>query len=77
MMDFSVMIGLIMGVSQLLKKTGLNPQVIPLLNVLVGIGLTTLYLPTFDLMVVVQQGLLLGLSASGVYDVCMSFEKKY
>ena len=73
MMDFSVMIGLIMGVSQLLKKTGLSPQVIPLLNVLVGIGLTTLYLPTFDLMAVVKQGLLLGLSASGVYDVCMSF----
>jgi len=76
MVDFSMMVGIVMGVSQLLKKTGLNTQIIPIFNVLVGMLLSILCMD-LSLMESLQQGLLIGLSASGVYDVCTSFKKKY
>jgi len=69
------MVGIIMGISQLLKKTGLDPRVIPIFNVLLGTGLSLLYVNDFGFLGSIQQGLLIGLSASGVYDVCVSFKK--
>jgi len=75
MVEFSTMVGIIMGISQLLKKIGLDPRVIPIFNVLLGTGLSLLYSNDFDFLESIQQGLIIGLSASGMYDVCMSFKK--
>jgi len=75
MVEFSTMIGIVMGISQLLKKRGLDPRVIPIFNVLLGTGISLLYSNDFDFLESIQQGLIIGLSASGVYDVCVSFKK--
>jgi len=74
MVEFSTMIGIVMGISQLLKKTGLDPRVIPIFNVLLGMGLSLLYSDDFDFLEGIQQGFIVGISASGMYDVCMSFK---
>lgn len=75
MVDFGVKICLIMSVAQLWKRSGLKTELIPLLNVLIGLLLTFFWLEDFDFMILIQQGLILGLSASGVYDVGSCFRK--
>jgi len=77
MVDFSMMVGIVMGISQLLKKTGLDPRVIPIFNVLLSIGLSSVYFSDLGFLASLQQGLIIGLSASGMYDVCASFKKQY
>jgi len=77
MVDFSMMVAVVMINAQLLKKIGFNPQTIPLMNVLFGLILSILCFPNLHLLENIQQGLLIGLSASGVYDVCMGFKKQY
>jgi len=69
-----MMVGIVMAISQLFKKTGLNPRVIPIFNVLLGTGLSLLYFNNLGILESIQQGLLVGLSASGMYDVCTSFK---
>jgi len=75
MIDFSVKICLIMSIAHIWKKSGLKTELIPLLNILIGLLLTFFWLEDFDLMTLIQQGLVLGLSASGVYDVGSCFQK--
>ena len=77
MIDFSVMIFIVMGVAQLWKKLGLDVNLIPVLNVLVAMILSSIWLNDLALLYRLQQGLIIGLSASGVYDVGMGFKKKY
>ena len=75
MVDFSVKVCLIMSIAQLWKKSGLKTELIPLLNILVGMLLTFFLLEDFNVTILLQQGLVLGLSASGVYDVGSCFGK--
>lgn len=77
MIDFSVIIYIVMGVAQLSKKTRFNPRFIPLLNVAVAITLSLIWMEGLDYIIRIQQGLLIGLSASGVYDVCMSMKRTF
>ena len=77
MIDFSVMICIIIGVAQLWKKKKLNVDLIPLLNILVAMLLSLIWLSDLELLLRLQQGLIIGLSVAGVYDVCTSFFKKY
>ncbi|EEM02290.1 Holin [Bacillus pseudomycoides] len=49
------------------KMLGLQTKYIPLLNLTLGILLGVLFLP-FDIKMNVFQGLIIGLSASGLYD---------
>ena len=75
MIDLGVKVCLIMSIAQLWKKSGLKTELIPLLNVSTGLLLTFFWLEEFNLMIFIQQGLILGLSASGVYDVGSCFRK--
>jgi len=75
MIDFSMMVFIVMNIAQLWKKSGLNAQLIPLLNVLVAMLLSLIWLGDLEFSLRIQQGLIIGLAASGTYDVCMSFKK--
>ncbi|RWS41481.1 holin [Bacillus mycoides] len=67
MFEITVMIGIVVGLSQIGKTIGLQTKYVPLLNVTLGIVLGVLFLP-FDIKMNVFQGIIIGLSASGLYD---------
>ncbi|MGW6151474.1 holin, partial [Bacillus mycoides] len=65
--EITVMIGIVVGLSQIAKTIGLQTKYVPLLNLTLGILLGVLFLP-FDIKMNVFQGIIIGLSASGLYD---------
>ncbi|MEY8351682.1 holin [Bacillus cereus] len=67
MIEISVMIAVVVGLSQIAKTIGLQTKYIPLLNLTLGIVLGVLFLPQ-DLKMNVFQGIIIGLSASGLFD---------
>ena len=67
MIEISVMIAVVVGLSQVAKTIGLQTKYIPLLNLTLGIVLGVLFLPQ-DLKMNVFQGIIIGLSASGLFD---------
>ncbi|KEK23511.1 hypothetical protein [Bacillus gaemokensis] len=67
MVEITVMIGIVVGLSQIAKTVGLQTKYIPLLNLTLGIVLGVLFLPQ-DLKMNVFQGIIIGLSASGLFD---------
>ncbi|MGZ9782457.1 holin [Bacillus pseudomycoides] len=67
MIEISVMIAVVVGLSQIAKTSGLQTKYIPLLNLTLGILLGVLFLPQ-DLKMNVFQGIIIGLSASGLFD---------
>ncbi|AXO98657.1 holin [Bacillus thuringiensis serovar mexicanensis] len=67
MVSLAVMIGIVVGLSQIVKKIGLQTKYVPLLNLTLGIVLGVLFLDR-DIKTNVFQGIIIGLSASGLFD---------
>ncbi|EJQ55445.1 hypothetical protein IEI_00708 [Bacillus wiedmannii] len=67
MVSLAVMIGIIVGLSQISKTIGLQTKYVPLLNLTLGIVLGVLFLDG-DIKTNVFQGIIIGLSASGLFD---------
>ncbi|NIA59495.1 holin [Bacillus pacificus] len=67
MVSLAVMIGIVVGLSQIVKTIGLQTKYIPLLNLTLGIMLGVLFLDG-DIKTNVFQGIIIGLSASGLFD---------
>ena len=67
MVSLAVMIGIVVGLSQIVKTIGLQTKYIPLLNLTLGIVLGVLFLEG-DIKTNVFQGIIIGLSASGLFD---------
>ncbi|HDR7258754.1 holin [Bacillus cereus group sp. MYBK71-2] len=67
MVSLAVMIGIIVGLSQIVKTIGLQTKYVPLLNLTLGIVLGVLFLDG-DIKTNVFQGIIIGLSASGLFD---------
>ncbi|MBP3968010.1 holin [Bacillus sp. WL1] len=67
MVSLAVMIGIVIGLSQIVKKIGLQTKYVPLLNLTLGIVLGVLFL-NGDIKTNVFQGIIIGLSASGLFD---------
>ncbi|MGG2116533.1 holin [Bacillus bombysepticus] len=67
MVSLAVMIGIVVGLSQIVKTIGLQTKYIPLLNLTLGIVLGVLFLGG-DIKTNVFQGIIIGLSASGLFD---------
>ncbi|UYX50048.1 holin [Bacillus thuringiensis] len=67
MVSLAVMIGIIVGLSQIVKTVGLQTKYVPLLNLTLGIVLGVLFLGG-DIKTNVFQGIIIGLSASGLFD---------
>ncbi|MGI2836798.1 holin [Bacillus cytotoxicus] len=67
MIEMSVMIGIVVGLSQIVKTIGLQTKYVPLLNVTLGIVLSVLFLDG-DIKTGVFKGIIIGLSASGLFD---------
>ncbi|MCU5027671.1 holin [Bacillus thuringiensis serovar brasilensis] len=67
MVSFAVIIGVVVGLSQIVKTIGLQTKYVPLLNLTLGIVLGVLFLDG-DIKTNVFQGIIIGLSASGLFD---------
>ncbi|HDR7285512.1 holin [Bacillus pacificus] len=67
MVSLAVMIGIVVGLSQIVKTVGLQTKYVPLLNLTLGIVLGVLFLDG-DVKTNVFQGIIIGLSASGLFD---------
>jgi len=67
MVSLAVMIGIVVGLSQIVKTIGLQTKYIPLLNLTLGNVLGVLFLDG-DAKTNVFQGIIIGLSASGLFD---------
>ncbi|EJS68513.1 hypothetical protein ICW_03070 [Bacillus wiedmannii] len=67
MVSLAVMIGIVVGLSQIVKTIGLQSKYVPLLNLTLGIVLGVLFLDG-DIKTNVFQGIIIGLSASGLFD---------
>ncbi|MDR4172138.1 holin [Bacillus nitratireducens] len=67
MVSLAVMIGIVVGLSQIVKTVGLQTKYVPLLNLTLGIVLGVLFLGG-DIKTNVFQGTIIGLSASGLFD---------
>ncbi|MGH1288688.1 holin [Bacillus toyonensis] len=67
MVGLAVMIGIVVGLSQIVKTIGLQTKYVPLLNVTLGIVLGVLFFDG-DIKTNVFQGIIIGLSASGLFD---------
>ncbi|NKW95811.1 holin [Bacillus toyonensis] len=67
MFEITVMIGIVVGLSQVAKTIGLQTKYVPLLNVTLGIVLGVLFLGG-NIKTNVFQGIIVGLSASGLFD---------
>jgi len=73
MIEFSAIAGLVIVVAQIAKKMGLNNDLIPLLNICAALAFSLIFFGELELSEQIQQGFLIGLSASGIYDVGKCF----
>ncbi|WP_002150863.1 hypothetical protein [Bacillus cereus] len=67
MIEITTMIGVVIGLSQVVKTIGLQTKYIPLFNLTLGITLGVLFLSQ-DIKSNILQGIIMGLSASGLFD---------
>lgn len=67
MIEITAMIGVVVGLSQIAKTNGLQTKYIPILNLTLGIMLGVLFLSQ-DIKMNILQGMIIGLSASGLFD---------
>ena len=77
MVEFGTFVCLIMIIAQTWKKLGLNTDLIPLLNVILGLILSYVFFNDLNHLYRLQQGIVIGLSASGIYDIGKCFKKIY
>jgi len=62
------LIGLIVGLVEVLKKAGLPKRFLPLSSLIFGVAAGTLYVYPTNLKAGIIVGLMMGLSASGLYS---------
>ncbi|MED0939930.1 holin [Bacillus mobilis] len=67
MIEITAMIGVVVGLSQIAKTNGLQTKYIPILNLTLGIVLGVLFLSQ-DIKMNILQGMIIGLSACGLFD---------
>ncbi|HDX9652805.1 MULTISPECIES: hypothetical protein [Bacillus] len=67
MIEITAMIGVVVGLSQIVKINGLQTKYIPIFNLTLGIMLGVLLLSQ-DIKMNIFQGMIIGLSASGLFD---------
>ncbi|HDR7719154.1 holin (plasmid) [Bacillus albus] len=67
MIEITAIIGGVVGLSQIAKTNGLQKKYIPIFNLTLGIMLGVLFLSQ-DIKMNIFQGMIIGLSASGLFD---------
>lgn len=67
MLDFALAVTVVISISEIAKRNGMATKFLPILNI--GLGLiAAIGFMGVDLQEAIIQGILVGLSASGIYD---------
>lgn len=69
-MSETVIVAVIIGLSEIFKKVGINAKFIPIINLVLGIALCSAYSTYLsgDMRLDIFQGIIIGLTASGLYS---------
>jgi Phage holin family Hol44, in holin superfamily V len=70
----AILIAVLIGISQVAKELGLKTKYIPLLNLVLGIVLSAFFITDLAVQERILQGLIIGLSASGLFDQSKLFK---
>lgn len=65
--EIGFLTGIVMAISQMLKELGINPKLIPIINVLLGIIGGIVYTPA-PIENQIMSGIIVGLTAGGFYS---------
>ncbi|MCL1951152.1 MAG: hypothetical protein FWF59_15635 [Turicibacter sp.] len=68
MVQVATLIPMIVGISQVIKNMGCPGKWIPLINLFIGVALSFLVFHGLQWHEQIMQGLVVGLSAGGIYD---------
>lgn len=68
MVDEAVLIGVIVGLVEIIKRSGVPDRYAPIVSIILGIVAGVLYLTPEDYLYGVLQGIILGLSSVGLYS---------
>jgi uncharacterized membrane protein HdeD (DUF308 family) len=68
LVELSIVVAVIMGLSEIVKRVGLNSKFIPIVNLVFGIVGGIVYLYPNDTKLAVFYGIVAGLTASGLYS---------
>jgi len=74
MLEYGTIVAMIIAAEQLLKKYGIKSKYTPLLNILFGV-IGSVFLLDGDFPYLFVRGVILGLTASGLYDQTKIFSK--
>jgi uncharacterized membrane protein HdeD (DUF308 family) len=74
MIETAILIAILIGISQVAKELGLKTKYIPLFNVVLGIVLGAFFIAELTMQERILQGLIIGLSASGLFDQSKLFK---
>ena len=66
--DIAFITGIVVAISELLKLTKINPKFLPIINLALGLIFGFVYVAPEDPKTAVMAGLIIGLTASGVYS---------
>ena len=73
--DLGLLVMIVIALSEVFKQVGIvATKYIPILNIVFGIVGGIVYLPN-DLKTNILMGLIIGLSASGLFDITKAFKK--
>ncbi|MGG3561642.1 holin [Neobacillus rhizosphaerae] len=76
MIEFGIIIAVLVGLGQVAKQLGLSNKYIPLMNLIFGVGAGLTMIGNGDIPTKVITGMMIGLSASGLYDQTKLLTKK-
>ncbi len=68
MFEIGIVIAVIIAIAEGAKRIGLDAKWIPLLDVALGIAIACVWIYPADIRMAIWQGLIAGLSASGLYS---------
>ena len=73
--NITIIVGILIALSEFLKKLGLEKKLLPISNILFGIIAGFVYLEG-EVKIKVLYGVVAGLTASGVFDLTKMFKKE-
>lgn len=66
--EMSIIVAVIIGLSEAFKSIGVIKKWIPIINIILGIGAGLAFMNTGDIKEAILQGLIAGLTASGLFS---------
>lgn len=68
MIEKGILIAILIALSQVAKQLGVSTKYIPLFNLVLGLAMSTFFMGDLIMQERILQGLIIGLSASGLFD---------